>query len=214
MKEKYSIENLVGVFTVDKGDIKILLVKKKTEPYKGYWMLPNDVLKKSESLENNVTNIVYDQLGFQNLYMEQCHTFCDSEQSNMKVAYLAMIDNITLTYKKEERENVEIAWFEIDSIPKLILEHEEALNKLNETFKIKLLNSNILKKLFPSDFTLPELQKIYENILGKTIDRRNFRKKLINLKYIVDTNETYLAPTGRPAKLYRFEEKIMERNLF
>ena len=75
-------------------------------------------------------------------------------------------------------------------------------------------NSNILKILFPSDFTLPELQRLYEQILGKKLDRRNFRKKFINLGLIEDTGDKNEGAAGRPAKLYRLKEQIEERNLF
>ena len=80
--------------------------------------------------------------------------------------------------------------------------------------KKRIIDSNILKILFPSDFTLPELQNVYEHILGIKLDRRNFRKKLINLGYVTDTGDVNEGYMGRPAKLYRFNEEIESRNLF
>ena len=79
---------------------------------------------------------------------------------------------------------------------------------------VKIVNTNILKSLFPSDFTLPELQNVYESILNRTLDRRNFRKKFINLGLIEDTGYKNEGYNGRPAKLYRFKENIKERDLF
>ena len=83
-----------------------------------------------------------------------------------------------------------------------------------EKLKDKLLDSEVLKKIFPSDFTLPEIQKIYESILGRKFDRRNFRKKFISLGLIEDTNDYDMNGVGRPAKLYRFKEHVSVKKLF
>ena len=102
----------------------------------------------------------------------------------------------------------------INEIPKMAYDHKEIIEKSIDKLKTKLVNSNVLKSLFPSDFTLPELQKIYEQILGKQLDRRNFRKKFLSLDLIEDTNEKNIGCNGRPAKLYRFKEGIQNINIF
>ena len=206
------VETLLGIFTVDKGKVKILLVHKKDEPYKGYWVLPNKKLSKN-SIEENI-EIQNDDLGLKEVSTFQCHTFnFKEEKSNViSIAYLGLIDSITLVLKKEER-NIELQWFDIDSIPKTGYEHDKVTEKLLEFLKIKIINSNILQILFPSDFTLPELQKIYEQVLNIKLDRRNFRKKMLNLGFIIDTNDVNEGATGRPAKLYRFSEEIEEKNI-
>jgi len=212
------LETLIGVFTVDKGKIKILLMRKKSEPYKGYWILPGNMVSNTETLEDNITSVVYDKLGLPNLYIEQCYTFSnldrDPDDRIIATTYMGLIDNVTLYLKKQDREGVELEWFDINSIPKTGYDHDKVIEKLIEHFKRKIINSNILRILFPSDFTLPELQKVYEQILNITLDRRNFRKKLINLGYIEDTGDINEGYTGRPAKLYRFKENLEERNLF
>lgn len=214
-QNKLFIESLIGIFTAEKGKIKILLMRKKTEPYKGYWVLPGDFLKIDESLEENVNRVIIDKLGLPNMYFEQVNTFSNiTHYDNIRVvatSYMALIDNMTLNLKKEERK-VEMEWFNINEIPKLGYDHNIIVDKIIETFKKRIIDSDILKILFPSDFALPELQKIYENILNIQIDRRNFRKKLINLGYIIPTGEFNDGYTGRPAKLYRFNEKE-KRNL-
>lgn len=212
------LETLIGVFTIDKGKIKILLVHKKTEPYKGYWVLPGSILSNKETLEDNITDVVCDKLGLPTLYIEQCYTFSNLNRNpdNRVIAtsFIGLIDNITLVLKRQEKEDVELSWFDINSIPKMGYDHEKILNKLLDYFKKRIINSNILKILFPSDFTLPELQKVYEQILNIQIDRRNFRKKLVNLGYVVDTGDVNEGFMGRPAKLYRFNDELEERNIF
>ena len=212
------LETLIGIFTVDKGKIKILLMHKKTEPYKGYWVLPGSLLSNNETLEDNITDVVCDTLGLPTLYIEQCYTFSNLNRTPddrvIATSFIGLIDNITLVLKKQEREEIEIAWFDINSIPKMGYDHDKIINKLIDYLKKRIINSNILKILFPSDFTLPELQKVYEQILNIDIDRRNFRKKLVNLGYVVDTGDVTEGCMGRPAKLYRFNEEIEERNIF
>ncbi len=220
LKEDYSlmVETLIGIFTVDKGKIKILMMRKKTEPYKGYWILPGEVLDKKETLEDNITDVVCDKLGLPTMYIEQCYTFSSLnrhlDNRVLATAFIGLIDNITLVLKKQERDDIELEWFDINSIPKTGYDHDKIINKLVEYLKKRIINSNILKILFPSDFTLPELQKVYEQILNVNIDRRNFRKKLINLGYVIDTGDVNEGYMGRPAKLYRFNDELEERNLF
>ena len=213
-----TVETLIGIFTVDKGKIKILMMRKKTDPYKGYWILPGEMLSKNETLEDNITDVVCDKLGLPTMYIEQCHTFSNLnrhlDNRVLATAFIGLIDNITLVLKKQEREDIELEWFDINSIPKTGYDHDKIINKLVEYLKKRIINSNILKILFPSDFTLPELQKVYEQILNVNIDRRNFRKKLINLGYVIDTGDVNEGFMGRPAKLYRFNDDLESRDLF
>lgn len=212
----YYIETLIGVFTIDKGKIKILLMKKNDNPYKGYWVLPNSLLEK-ETLEENIDNVI-DKIGLPNLYVEQTKVYSnlelDYDKKVVGVSYIGLIDSITYTFKREQIEGIELEWFDINSIPKTAFEHNVIIEELYNYFKKQIVNSNILRILFPSDFTLPELQKIYEQVLDTKLDRRNFRKKLMNLGYIIDTGDINEGYTGRPAKLYRFKEEIEEKNLF
>ncbi len=212
------VETLISIFTIDKGTLQVLLLRKKSEPYKGYWILPGNILKNNETLEDNVTDAVYDKTGLLNVYIEQCYTFSniDRDPDNRVIAtsFIGLVDSTTVEIKREERKNIETAWFSIDELPKLGYDHENILKRDIEYLKKKIINSNILKILFPSDFTLPELQHVYEQILGKELDRRNFRKKFIGLDLIEDTFEKNIGFNGRPAKLYRFKDDIKEINLF
>lgn len=212
------IETLITIYTIDKGELKILLTRKKSEPYKGYWVLPGNIAGNDETLEDNITDTVIDKTGLMNVYIEQCHTFSDLDRDPDKrviaVSYIGLVDSKSIEIMTEDRPGIESKWFNIDSIPKLAYDHESIIESATEFLRGKIINSNILKILFPSDFTLPELQKVYEKILGKELDRRNFRKKFINLNLIEDTNERNTGFNGRPAKLYRFKDEIKEIDLF
>lgn len=212
------LETLISIFTIDKGELKVLLMRKKTEPYKGYWILPGNILKNDETLEDNITDAVLDKTGLLNVYIEQCYTFSDLERDPdgrvLATSFIGLVDSKSVEIKREERPDFETAWFSIDELPKLGYDHEVIISRNIDSLKKKIINSNVLKGLFPSDFTLPELQHVYEQILGRELDRRNFRKKFISLDLIEDTMEKNVGFNGRPAKLYRFKDDIKELDLF
>ena len=211
------VEVLTNIFTVEKGKLKILLARKNTEPYKGYWELPNKILSNEETLEETKEKILEETIGTSNIYTEQNYTFSklDRNPNNriLATSYIGLIDSKTSEIKKKKNEN-NWEWFTINELPKIAFDHKEVIENATELLKTKLVSANILKKLFPSDFTLPELQEIYENIMNKKLDRRNFRKKFINLGLIEDTGYKSEGRSGRPAKLYRFKETIKETYLF
>lgn len=212
------VETLISIFTIDKGELKVLLMRKKTEPYKGYWILPGNYLKNSETLEDNITDTVLDKTGILNVYIEQCYTFSsllrNPDGRVLATSFIGLVDSKSVEIKRENRSDIESQWFSIDTIPKVGYDHEDVIKRNKEYLKKKIVNSNVLKSLFPSDFTLPELQKVYEQLLGKDLDRRNFRKKFISFNLIEDTDEKNIGYNGRPAKLYRFKDDIKEINLF
>lgn len=220
MNNQYNIymETLMNIFTVEQSKFKILLMRKKEEPYKGYWILPGNILNNQETLEENVSDAVYTKVGLPNIYVEQCHTFSaidrDPNTRIIATSFIGLIDSKTVELHRETRPNIETSWFPINDLPKLGYDHEIIIKKAIEYLKKKVVSSNVLTSLFPSDFTLPELQKVYEQILNKEFDRRNFRKKFINLGLIEDTGDKNEGSSGRPAKLYRFKEDIKEYTLF
>lgn len=212
------LETLISIFTIDKGALKVLLLRKKTEPYKGYWILPGNILRNDETLEDNITDAVLDKTGLLSVYIEQCYTFSnidrDPDGRVIATSFIGLVDSKSVEIKREDRPEFETAWFSIDELPKLGYDHESIISRNIDYLKRKIVNSNVLKSLFPSDFTLPELQHVYEQILGRELDRRNFRKKFIGLDLIEDTLEKNVGFNGRPAKLYRFKDDIKEINLF
>lgn len=192
LEKNISLETLISIFTIDKGEIKVLLERVNDEPYKGYWMIPNTPLYKDMTIEENLLSYVNEELGLCNISLDQNKIFSDELVNDIRkisISYNGLIDSKTIELKKSEINNKELHWFLINEIPKMAYDHERIINCSIKTLKKKIKNTEMLKLLFPSDFTLPELQKIFELILGQELDRRNFRKKLISLDLIEDTNE-------------------------
>ncbi|MBE6138358.1 MAG: NUDIX hydrolase [Firmicutes bacterium] len=215
---KMLVESIINIFTVEKGNLKVLLMKKTTEPYRGYWILPNNIVSNEETIEENVSNTVAGKLNLADIYLEQNHVFSkldrDQEERVVGISYIGLVDYTTANLKLEDIPGVELAWFNISDIPKMGYDHEEIVKASIKYLRKILVNSKVLKHLFPSDFTLPEIQKVYEQILGRKLDRRNFRKKFINLGIVIDTGYKNEGSNGRPGKLYRFNDEIRERDLF
>lgn len=212
------IEVLVNLFTIDNGKLKILLFRKLEDPYKGYWMLPSNLLMTSETIEECAEATMDEMVGLKNIFMKQCNVFSKIDRlPNDRIlanSLIALIDKESLMVKREPRKYYESAWFSIEEIPKMVYDHGIILEDSINYLRHELNNVEILKILFPSDFTLPELQVVYEQVLNTKLDRRNFRKKLVNLGLIVDTGDKTGGKTGRPAILYRFSTDKTKNQLF
>lgn len=216
--DAFLIKMILGLFTIDRGRLKVLLVKKGGEPYKGYWIIPSKGLLYNETFEESTKTLLRDYVGLDDVYTETFKAFEDKEEALddkiVHVSTLALVDSVTATYKRKELENVESDWFDIDSLPKLGYNHEEVITSMILYLKQKIKTTNILKYLFPSDFTLPEMQSICEQVEEKELDRRNFRKKILALDILEDTGYKNDNTSGRPAKLYKFKEDITDIRLF
>lgn len=216
-KSSVMMENRINIFTVEKGKLKILLQRKTKDPYKGYWELPGKMLDKEKTLEENTDEILEETISTKNVYKEQNYTFSGLDrypnERVIAVSYIALTDEKTVKLKSSE-EVEDIAWFDIKELPKIAFDHKEIIDKARIQLKEKLTNTTVLKNLFPEEFTLPEIQNIFESIMNIKLDRRNFRKKFINLGLIEETGYNNVGGSGRPAKLYRFKENIKDTNLF
>lgn len=212
------IEIVTNIFTINKGKIMVLLFKKTEEPFKGYWMLPNNLLMTTETIEECACDTIFEWAGLKDIFLEQCNIFSQINRlPNNRIlanSLIALVDYQSVQFKMEERSFFEFAWFDINSIPKMVYDHREITMDAAEYIKRKILNSNILRKFYPADFTLPELQNVYEQSLGKKLDRRNFRKKILNLDFIESTGYKMNGGNGRPALLYKFKEEEKEIQLF
>ena len=213
-EDSFILESLINIFTVEKGKLKILLERKKEDPYKGYWILPNETLKKDTTLEVTIESILNRTINTSKIYIEQNYTFSgiDRYPGNriISTSYIGLVDNKKLKLNDE----IELNWFNLDELPKIGYDHKEIIETSKELLKTKLVNTTILKNLFPSEFTLPELQSVFESIMNKNLDRRNFRKKFLTLNLIEETGNNSIGGSGRPAKLYKFKEKIKDVNVF
>lgn len=206
------------IFTIDKGEIKVLLIKRTNEPYKDLWALPGgamynnelilDAAKRELKEKTNITDI---DLTFASLNDSLTRS---PLQRMLAFIFIGLVDIDKVNILKNTTKTSDAEWFKITEVPDLAYDHNNLLTQAIESLKEMIASSNILKKLYPNGFTIPELHKVYENILNIEIDRRNFRKKLLSQEIIIDTNETVNFEGKKPAKKYRFNDHISNKKLF
>ncbi len=198
------------VFTIEKNTLKVLLVKRGIEPFKGNWAIPGGFIKINESLEGAARRELLQETGIKNIYMEQLYTFGDPKRDPRErvitVAYMALIPSENLKLRATT-DVTDVIWFSIKSLPDLAFDHNKILKYALDRLKSKIEYSNIVHGLLTEKFRLSKLQKVYEVILGKKLDKRNFRKRMLSLSLLKETGEKEMEGAHRPAMLYKFTTK-------
>ncbi|MBE6150307.1 MAG: NUDIX hydrolase [Firmicutes bacterium] len=207
-----------SIFTVDKGICKVLLIQRKNEPFKGKWALVGGALYNNETLEEGMLREIKEKTNISDIQLIPSKNYSKVDRSPVMrmigISYIGIIDikKANLITKTLKTENA--MWFSIDDIPELAYDYNEILKDAIDLLKTRIVSSDILRNLYPDGFTLPEIQKVYEAILDRELDRRNFRKKMLSLGLIIDTNKTARFEGNKPAKLYKFNGKAMDKNVF
>lgn len=200
----------VLIFTIQGEDLKTILVKRGVEPFKGMWAIPGGFVRSGESLEEAAIRELSEETGVKNVYLEQLYTFGDPKRDPrtrvITVAYFALIPSERV--KLHATTDVSDAqWFSVKNLPQLAFDHKKIIKYAKDRIKSKIEYTNIVHGLLPNKFRLSELQKVYEVILGKELDKRNFRKKMISLGLLEATGDKEIEGAHRPAMLYRFKTR-------
>ena len=212
------IHVITSIFTIEQGITKVLLIKRKNEPFLGKWVLTGGALYNNEDLEQGALREIKEKTGIENVELIQSKTYGKLDRSPLMrmvaVSYIALIDSKRVNILRDTRNTSDAFWCPIDEVPTLGFDHNEILEDAIKELQKQIVKSNILKSLFPEGVTMPELQKTYEAILNKKFDRRNFRKKILSLNLIDDTNNTTKFEGNKPAKVYKFKKKIEDKDIF
>ena len=212
------IHVIVSLFTVEQGITKVLLIKRKNEPFAGDWVLTGGALYNNEDLEVGAIRELKEKTGIENVSIKQFKSFGKVDRSPVMrmvaVAFIGIIDSKRVNVLRETRNTSNADWFPIDKIPPLGFDHEEILHDALLQLQKDIVKSNILRSLFPEGVTLPELQMTYEAILNKKFDRRNFRKRILSLDLLEDTNRLGKFGGNKPAKIYEFKKIIVDKDIF
>ncbi|MFO0589195.1 MAG: NUDIX domain-containing protein [Polyangiaceae bacterium] len=199
----------IVVFGLDE-DLKILLIKRDLEPFQGKWALPGGFVRMDETLDEAARRELEEETGVSRLYLEQLYTFGDlgrdPRERVVSVAYYALV-KLSDHRVKAATDAREAAWFSVDDLPRLAFDHEKILSTGLTRLKSKVRYQPIGFELLPPKFTLSALQKLYESVLEKALDKRNFRKKVLAMGFLEDTDEVEQDVAHRAARLYRFDKK-------
>lgn len=198
------------VFGYEEQTISVLLIKRKYEPFKGEWAIPGGFVLNDESLEEAVERELKEETGIKINYLEQLYTFGkpkrDPRNRVVSVAYFGLIKPSAFKiFASTDAE--EVQWFKINKLPKLSFDHEEILNMAITRLQGKITYEPIGFELLDTKFPFSDLEKLYTTLLGRTIDRRNFRKKILSLNVLDELDEKVSKGSGRPANLFKFNKK-------
>ncbi|MDR2036936.1 MAG: NUDIX hydrolase [Bacteroidales bacterium] len=201
------------IFGFDEGELKILLIERGLEPFKGQWALPGGFMQIDEDAETCALRELKEETGVCNAFMEQLYTFSkvdrDPRYRVISIAYYALVK--LSDYKVEAGDDASKAqWFPLSEVPPLAFDHEHILQTAIERLKGKIRYQPIGFELLPEKFTIPDLQRLYEVTLQTKLDRRNFRKKFLCTGLLIDLSEQVKGVPHKGAKLYRFDKAKYE----
>ena len=198
------------IFTIADNDLKVLLIRRGGEPFKACWALPGGFVEIGESLEKAAARELKEEAGVTSVYLEQLYTFGDPKRDPrgrvISVSYFALVDAGRQRIRAAS-DATEAEWHSVFNSPKLAFDHKKILDYAVWRLRNKIEWTTVGYELLPKKFTLSELQRVYEIILQKPVDKRNFRKKILAQGQIHELNETRSDGAHRPAKLYSFREK-------
>jgi len=208
------------VFGYDEGELKVLLIARAVERFKGRGGLPGGFVRVEETLDEAARRELEEEAGLKNVFLEQLYTFGavdrDPRERVVSVGYYALV-MLAAHKTKAATDAADARWFPISKVPRLAFDHADILATALTRLKGKVRYQPIGFELLPPKFTLSQLQHLYEAVLGSELDKRNFRKKVLSFDLLVPLKEKQMAGRHRPAQLFRFDaekyEKLKRRGL-
>ena len=198
------------IFGFDGGELKLLLLQREKDPFKGKWVLPGGFVYMDETTEACANRILQEKAGVRDVFIEQLYTFSEVDRDPrdrvISVAYYALVN--TKQYELiAGRDTLKAEWFELSKLPKLAFDHSRIVRVAIERLRGKISYQPIGFELLNEKFTLTQLQAIYEAILEVPLDKRNFRKKIMGMGLLKALNEKEQNVGRRAAMYYSFDDK-------
>jgi ADP-ribose pyrophosphatase YjhB (NUDIX family) len=202
------------VFGVDDDDLRVLLIQRGLPPFEGKWALPGGFVRIDEPLEEAARRELEEETGLGKVFLEQLYTFGavarDPRERVVSVAFYALV-NLRDHHVHAATDARDAAWFGVSDVPRLAFDHADILQTALTRLRGKLRYQPIGFELLPKKFTLSQLQHLYELVLERELDKRNFRKRVLAMDLLVETDELERDVAHRAARLYRFDERKYRR---
>ena len=202
------------VFGLDDEDLKVLLIQRDLEPFAGQWALPGGFVNVGESIDDAARRELTEETGLRRVFLEQLYTFGspgrDPREHVVSVAYYALV-RLSDHRVHAATDARDAAWFGVDDVPRLAFDHHRILKVAHERLQGKVRYQPIGFELLPAKFPLRSLQHLYEVILERELDKRNFRKKILSMGLLEELDEIETDVAHRAARLYRFDKKKYRR---
>lgn len=196
-----------AIFGFDGMKLKVLLIERGLDPYKGKWALPGGFVKVDETVDDGARRELREETGLEPEYIEQFHCFSDPNRDpRERVITIAFFAIVKISEVEGGDDAVRARWFDLDEMPQLAFDHESIMRMAMTRLRERIHFQPIGFELLPEKFTLKELQMLYEAILNVHFDRRNFAKKMLHLDILNQLDETVWPTPKRKAFLYSFNE--------
>ena len=202
------------VFGLDDQELKVMLIQRGLAPFEGKWALPGGFVRVTETLEEAARRELAEETGLSEIFLEQLYTFGavdrDPRERVVSVAYYALV-NLSDHKVHAATDARDAAWFGVHDVPSLAFDHSHILQMALERLRGRLRYQPVGFELLPKKFTLSQLQHLYELVLERQLDKRNFRKRVLAMDVLVETDEVQQDVAHRAARLYRFDERKYRR---
>jgi len=204
-----SVAVLVVIFTVVDGALQVLLIERSAAPAEGQWAIPGGALLHGETMDEAAVRKLAEETGVTDVFLEQLYTFGDLDPSpkegSVGVAWFALVESASVRFAQRTAWRPE--WRSLDDLPPLAFDNEQVIDVARTRLINKLQYTDAAYSLLPSQFTMRELQEVYEAILGRPLDKRNFRRRLLATDFITATADQRTDGRHRPSRLYRFSSR-------
>jgi 8-oxo-dGTP diphosphatase len=201
------------IFGFDENKLKVLLIRSDLKKYKNKFSLLGDLIKPQEDLRQSAYRILQQRTGMTDLYLEQVHTFGEVGRHPagrvVSVAYCSLINVQNHHLKILDND---LHWHDVNGITELLFDHKKIFDACYSWLQKRVQEHPLAFNLLPNKFSLRELQNLYEAILNKKLDRRNFRKKFFSMNFLIDQGEDEKNVPHRPGRLYKFDYEKYEKN--
>lgn len=218
---KPAVSTDIVAFSVINHRLQVLLIERGNQPFKGMWALPGGFVKMDESLEDAALRELEEETGIKEPYLEQLYTYGDPGRDPrgrvITVSYYALLPSDAVFRSSGGSDAAKAQWHDVEKLPPLAFDHREIIDYAITRLRYKLEYSAVGFELLPNEFTLTEIQNIYEIILNEQLDKRNFRRRILSSNIIEPTPQKRVGE-GRPAQLFRYREdavaEVKARRLF
>jgi 8-oxo-dGTP diphosphatase len=198
------------IFGYEDKELKVLLIQSDLEEFSGLYSLLGDLVRPDEDLDAASYRILKERTSLDDVFLQQVHTFGRLERHpSGRVVTTAYYSLININSHNLKIDHNDLNWHPVKKIRKLAFDHKEILDTCLRKLREQIMEYPIVHNLLPKKFSLRELQELYEAILGVSLDRRNFRKKMALKNWLQDLDEMEDNVTHRPGRLYRFRKKVL-----
>jgi 8-oxo-dGTP diphosphatase len=204
----------IAVFGYQAGSLSILLIERGIEPYRGRFALPGGFVRESERLEETARRELQEETGLEGVFLEQLYTFDeldrDPRERVVTVSYYALVRPEKFILHAST-DAAHVKWFKLSELPKLPFDHSKIIDQALQRLRAKIRYSPIGFELLPRQFTLTDLQTLYETLLETELDKRNFRKKILGSKILLASGKKLENVPFRSPILYAFDQKRYQK---